>query len=143
MNMFKYIITKSGLLNFGGLAFLSLSLMVVVAHADQKEKRIRFERGRTSAAVKDVVTDSVQENVHTYRLKVGKGQTMIVHLASPVKAANFILSLPDDSTPTDAGGSVELKDWEGAIPASGDVIINIYHKGTRRGMPYTLEVTVR
>jgi hypothetical protein len=39
--------------------------------------------------------------------------------------------------------SVELKDWEGTIPASGDVIINIYHKGTKRSMPYTLEVTVR
>jgi hypothetical protein len=139
--MFKYIITKVGLLSFGGVAFLSLA--VIVAHADQKEKRIRFEKGRTSAVVKDVVTDSVQENVHTYRLKVGKGQTMILHLASPVKAANFIPSLPDDSTPTDASGSVELKDWDGTIPASGDVIINIYHKGTRRGMPYTLEVTVR
>jgi hypothetical protein len=124
------------------VALLLLQISIVVL-ADQKEKRIRFERGRTSAIAKGAVTNSEQENYHAYRLRVGKGQKLIVHLASPIKAARFLLTLPDDSTADNGSGEAELKDWEGAIPASGDIVITIYHKGSKALMPYTLEVTVR
>ena len=120
-----------------------LLLTSTVANADQKEQRVRFERGRTSAVVKGAVTNSEQENYHAYRLRVGKGQKLIVHLASPVKDARFLLTLPDDMTAENDSGEAELQDWEGALPASGDIVITIYHRGTKARMPYTLEVTVR
>lgn len=124
---------------------LSALLMVttVTVKADQKSERIKFERGRTSAVVKGTVTNSEQENVHEYKLRVGKNQTIIVHLASTEKAANFMLAMPEGSMASDGKGKSELRDWEGLIPASGDVVISIYHKGKARSMPYTLEVTVR
>lgn len=124
---------------------LSALLMVttVTVKADQKSERIKFERGRTSAVVKGTVTNSEQENVHEYKLRVGKNQTIIVHLASTEKAANFMLAMPEGSIASDDRGKHELKDWEGLIPASGDVVITIYHKGKARSMPYTLEITVR
>ena len=125
------------------VAVLLLLPASTVVNADQKEQRVRFERGRTSAVVKGAVTNSVQENYHAYRLRVGKGQRLTVHLASPVKAATFLLTLPDDSTAENDSGEAELIDWEGAIPASGDIVITIYHRGSKARMPYTLEVTVR
>lgn len=115
----------------------------ITARADQKFERIKFERGRTSAVIKSAVTNSEQENVHEYKLRVGKNQKIIVHLASTERAANFMLSMPDGSSAEAGRGKYELKDWEGVIPASGDVVITIYHKGKARSMPYTLEVTVR
>jgi hypothetical protein len=124
-------------------AALVLLLAVVPASADQKFQRIRFARGRTTAVVKGVVTNSVQENVHQYKLRASQGQTLIVHLASPEKAANFGLGFANDASADDGHGNYELKDWEGTIPASGDLVITIYHRGRKAGMPYTLEVTVR
>ena len=115
----------------------------IVVNADQKEQRVRFERGRTSAVLKGAVTNSEQENYHAYRLRVGEGQRLIVHLASPVKDARFLLSMPDDLNAENDRGEAELKDWEGRIPASGDIVITIYHRGAKARMPYTLEVTVR
>lgn len=115
----------------------------ITANADQKSERIKFERGRTSAVVKSAVTNTEQENVHEYKLRVGKNQTIIVHLASTEKAATFMLAMPEGSMASDSRGKNELKDWEGLIPASGDVVITIYHKGKARSMPYTLEITVR
>lgn len=125
------------------LTVIALLMTATPVNADQKMKRIQFERGRTSAVVKGAVTNSEQENVHQYKLRVGKGQTIIVHLASPEKAANFMLGMPDNSTVDDSHGKSELKDWEGKIPASGDVVITIYHRGKKASMLYTLEVTVR
>ena len=125
------------------LAIIVLLAAVIPASADQKFQRIRFERGRTSAVVKDAVTNSEQENLHEYKLRVGKGQTIYVHLTSPVKAANFRLTFPDGSMASEGDLKDPLKDWEGPIPASGDVVIEIYHQGRARSMPYTLEVTVR
>ena len=124
---------------------LSMLLLAtsITANADQKSERIRFERGRTSAVVKNAVTNSEQENVHEYKLRVAKNQTIIVHLASTEKAANFMLAMPEGSMASNGNGKSELRDWEGLIPASGDVVISIYHKGKARSMPYTLEVTVR
>jgi hypothetical protein len=66
-----------------------------------------------------------------------------VHLASPVKDARFLLTMPDDLTAENESGEAELRDWEGPIPASGDIVITIYHRGSKARMPYTLEVTVR
>lgn len=125
--------------------FLSALLFAttMTVKADQKSERIRFERGRTSAVVKGTVTNSEQENVHEYKLRVAKNQTIIVHLASTEKAARFMLAMPEGSMASGSKGESELKDWEGVIPASGDVVITIYHRGKARSMPYTLEVTVR
>lgn len=125
------------------LAALVLLLTTIPVNADQKSQRIRFARGRTTAVVKGVVTHSEQENVHQYRLGVSRGQTLIAHLASPEKAANFTLTMPNNSSPDDGHGNYELKDWEGTIPASGDIVVTIYHRGKKAAMPYTLEVTVR
>lgn len=120
-----------------------LFVTTIPAKADQKFERIRFERGRTSAIVKSAVTNSDQENVHEYKLRVAKNQKIIVHLASTEKSATFMLAMPEGSMASDNKGKNDLKDWEGVIPASGDVVVTIYHKGKAPSMPYTLEVTVR
>ena len=124
-------------------ALLVLLLTALPASADQKFQRIRFARGRTTAVVKGVVTNSEQENVHQYKLRASQGQTLIAHLASPEKGANFGLSFANDASADDGHGNYELKDWEGTIPASGDLVITIYHRGRKSAMAYTLEVTVR
>ncbi len=122
---------------------LSVLLLATTAKADQKFERIKFERGRTSAVIKSTVTNSEQENVHEYKLRAKKGQTIIVHLSSPVKAACFQLAFPDGSMASEEKPSDPIRDWDGPIPTTGDVVITIYHQGKARSMPYTLEVTVR
>ena len=96
-------------------------------------KRLTFQRGRTTAVVKDTVRLCTS---HEYRLRARGGQTMTVHLATGSKTS-FTLWTPTGDTPEGADGS---KDWSGELPETGDYTINI---GTDASAAYTLEVTIR
>jgi hypothetical protein len=94
-------------------------------------KQIRFERGRTTAVVKDRV---VLCTAHRYRLRARAGQTMSVNLATGNRTSMTLLAPSDDVL---ADGE---KSWSGELPVTGDYVINI---GTDATAAYTLEVTIR
>ena len=94
-------------------------------------KVIRFERGRTTAAVKDRV---VLCTAHSYRLRARAGQTMSVNLATGDRTS---LTLHAPSGDALADGE---KSWSGELPETGHYVIHI---GTDATAGYTLEVTIR
>jgi len=96
-------------------------------------KQIRFQRGRTTAVIKDTVRLCTS---HEYRLRARAGQTMTVHLATGSRTS-FTLYTPAGDTPDGADGS---KDWSGDLPETGEYTLNI---GTDATAAYTLEVTIR
>ena len=94
-------------------------------------KVIRFERGRTTAVVKDRVALCT---AHSYRLRARAGQTMSVNLATGERTS-LTLSAPSGDALADGE-----KSWSGELPESGDYVIHI---GTDATANYTLEVTIR
>ncbi|HLL76087.1 MAG TPA: hypothetical protein VK421_12585 [Pyrinomonadaceae bacterium] len=94
-------------------------------------KVIRFERGRTTAVVKDRV---LLCTAHSYRLRAKAGQTMSVNLATGNRTS---LTLHAPSGDALADGE---KSWSGELPETGDYHIHI---GTDATAGYTLEVTIR
>jgi hypothetical protein len=96
-------------------------------------KQIRFERGRTTAAVKDTVRLCT---AHEYRLRARGGQTMSVNLATGTRTG-FSIYTPAGDIIADADG---VKQWSGELPQTGQYVIRI---GTDATAAYTLEVTIR
>jgi hypothetical protein len=96
-------------------------------------KQLRFERGRTTAAVKDTVRLCT---AHEYRLRARGGQTMSVNLATG-KRTSFSIYTPAGDIIADADG---VKQWSGELPQTGEYVIHI---GTDATAAYTLEVTIR
>jgi hypothetical protein len=96
-------------------------------------KQIRFQRGRTTAVIKDTVRLCTG---HEYRLRARAGQTMTVHLATGNRTS-FTINTPAGDTPEGADG---VKDWSGELSEAGEYIVNI---GTDATAAYTLEVTIR
>lgn len=94
-------------------------------------KVIRFERGRTTAVVKDRVALCT---AHSYRLRAKAGQTMSVNLATGGRTS-MTLSTPSGDALADGE-----KSWSGELPESGEYVIHI---GTDVTANYTLEVTIR
>ena len=94
-------------------------------------KQIRFERGRTTAVVKDRV---VLCTAHEFRLRAKAGQTMSVNLATGDRTS-LTLSAPNGDALADGE-----KSWSGELPETGDYVIHI---GTDATAAYTLEVTIR
>jgi len=96
-------------------------------------KQIRFQKGRTTAVVKDTIRLCTG---HEFHLRARQGQTMSIHLATG-KRTSFTLLTPSGDTVPDADG---VKDWSGELMDNGEYIINI---GTDTTAAYTLEVTIR
>jgi hypothetical protein len=96
-------------------------------------KRIRFQRGRTTAVIKDTVRLCTS---HEYRLRALAGQRMAVHLAAG-RRTSFTVHTPAGDTPEGADGS---NDWNGELPETGEYTINVATDATAA---YTLEVTIR
>jgi hypothetical protein len=96
-------------------------------------KQIRFQRGRTTAVIKDTVRLCTG---HEYHLRARAGQTLSVHLATGNRTS-LTLYTPAGDTPEGADG---VKDWSGELAETGEYIINI---GTDATAAYTLEVTIR
>ena len=94
-------------------------------------KVIRFERGRTTAVVKDRVALCT---AHSYRLRARAGQTMSVNLATGNRTS-LTLHAPNGDALADGE-----KSWSGELPETGEYRIHI---GTDATANYTLEVTIR
>ena len=122
---------------FVAVFFASL-LLATCAFAAQKglTKRVRFQRGRTTAVLKNSV---VRGTVDRYLLGARKGQQIIVHITSVENNAVFNIYTPQGGTL--AGEGEDSTDWSGTLPASGDYVIEV--GGTRGNATYTLKVTVR
>ncbi|MBX7219655.1 MAG: hypothetical protein K1Y36_06900 [Blastocatellia bacterium] len=114
---------------------LALSLSTILTFG-QTRQRIKFQRGRTSAVVKNAVARG--ESID-YLLGASAGQSMYVHISSEAENAVFSIYAPGRDNPM--RGASEVRDWEGNLPSSGDYVINV---GTDRGgAEFTLEVTIR
>jgi hypothetical protein len=115
---------------------LIVTIAALAQHGTSIVTRIRFARGRTTAVEKGSVHRGMS---HDYLLKAGEGQNMTMHLATSAGVC-FDLYSP--------GMRDQLvncaRDWEGALPASGDYRINVLpDTTTERNISYTLEITVR
>jgi hypothetical protein len=107
------------------------------AQVGSRPTPVRFGKGRTTAILKGKA-----DNAHgfTYILAAKKGQTMTVHVTARGGAAIFSITAP--------GGAIEdaleVKDWEGLLPDTGEYLIAVWNKRKRGpAIPYTLELTIR
>ena len=117
------------------ILLISILLFGVNASSQQdRTRRVRFERGRTSTIIKDAVVRGTRDN---YILGARRGQTLIVHITSAEDNAVFDIYQRDDETRL----SEEATDWEGELPDTGDYVISV--GGTRGNASYTLEITIR
>jgi len=128
----RFFITSS----IVSILVLILTVAALAQHGTSILTRIKFARGRTTAVEKGSVHRGMS---HDYLLKAGEGQNMTVHLATSAGVC-FDLYSPAmrDQLATCA------KDWDGALPASGDYRMNVLpDTTTERTIVYALEVTVR
>ena len=102
-------------------------------------RRVRFERGRTTAVIKGVAKTP---GTYEYLLRVRAGQTMTVHLSSSNDGVEFSLETPAGEWAENALG---VTDWSGVLEHSGDykILLTNNRSRVRRNPRYTLEVTVR
>ena len=103
-----------------------------------KTRRVRFARGRTTAILKGVVVRGTQDR---YILGARAGQTMIVHISSREKNADFLIQDPNGTAVEGMDDGLADTDWTGELPVSGDY--SIFVSPTRGNATYTLEVTIR
>ncbi|HEX8352218.1 MAG TPA: hypothetical protein VF611_04950 [Pyrinomonadaceae bacterium] len=96
-------------------------------------KPLRFQRGRTTAVLKDAVRLCTS---HEYRLRASAGQTMSVNLAAG-RRTSLTVYAPASGIIEGADG---VKSWSGELPETGEYVINV---GTDATAAYTLEVTIR
>jgi hypothetical protein len=107
------------------------------AQAGGQPKVVKFEKGRTTAVLKGTA-----DNAHgfTYKLAAKAGQTMSVHVTSSAGAAIFSITAPGGAIE----GALEVKDWSGELPATGNYLIGVWNRKKRGpAIPYTLEITIR
>jgi hypothetical protein len=116
------------------ILLLLCTLLLTAAMPNSKPQRIKFARGRTTAAMKGSVTERKGK---MYVLGAKEGQTMSVHVASKDGTVQFTIATPEPdilSDPTD--------DFSGELPVSGDYEIAVFTTESKP-QPYTLEVTIR
>src|SRR5436305_1551146 len=117
-------------------AMLLLITTVETFASRDRTRRIRFESGRTTKVIKDAV---VRGDRDRYILHARAGQTLLVHITSEENNAVFDIYRPGGKHTLE--NAQESTDWSGALPRTGDYIIEV--GGTRGNATYTLEVTVR
>src|SRR3954468_8008464 len=117
-------------------AMLLLITTVETFASRDRTRRIRLESGRTTKVIKDAV---VRGDRDRYILHARAGQTLLVHITSEENNAVFDIYRPGGKRALE--NAQESMDWSGALPRSGDYIIEV--GGTRGNASYTLEVTVR
>ena len=103
-----------------------------------KTQRVRFARGRTTAILKGAVVRGTEDR---YILGARAGQTMIVHLTSREKNAEFLIQDPNGTAVEGLDDGLADTDWTGELPVSGDY--SIWVSPTRGNATYTLEITIR
>jgi hypothetical protein len=116
------------------ILLLLCTLLLTAAIPNGKPQRIKFARGRTTAAMKGSVTERKGK---MYVLGAREGQTMSVHVASKGGKVQFTIATPEPDILTDP-----TDDFSGELPVSGDYEIAVF---TYEAKPqaYTLEVTIR
>jgi len=120
----------------GSIFVLIVTVAALAQHGTSIVTRIKFARGRTTAVEKGSVHRGMS---HDYLLKAGEGQNMTLHLATSGGVCFSVFSPGMRDQLADCA-----RDWEGALPASGDYHINVLpDTTTERNISYTLEVTVR
>jgi hypothetical protein len=98
---------------------------------------VKFEKGRTTAVLKGKADN---ERGFTYVLTAKAGQTMTAHVTSSAGVAIFSVTAPSGAVE----GALEVKDWTGQLPDTGQYLIAVWNKRKRgRAIPYTLEITIR
>lgn len=102
-------------------------------------KRVRFERGRTTAIIKGIARTP---GTYEYLLRVRSGQTMTVHLTSSNNGVEFSVETPNGDWAESALG---VTDWSGELEYSGDyrILVTNNRSKVQRNPRYALEVTVR
>jgi hypothetical protein len=121
----------------GILALIAMLLLTSSVLPNQILRRVKFQRGRTTAVLKGRI---VRGSTDRYLLGAKAGQTMLVHITSPTDTANFSVSSKDGSAVDE--DAVEVADWTGELPTSGDYVISV-RAGMLENTKYTLEVTIR
>ena len=102
-------------------------------------RRVKFEKGRTTAVLKGNVKDGQEI---TYLLGAAKGQTMTVHLTGDAKNHDVVFSIVGpDGAPLMGEGEIDT-DWTGELPAAGDYKIKVGLIESKSSA-YTLEVMIR
>jgi hypothetical protein len=120
--------------------FLGLLLAATCAFAAQENspKRVRFARGRTTVTLKNSIVRGTQDH---YVVGARAGQKMTVSITSVERNAVFTIHAPSRHTLEGAGEGHDATKWSGALPESGDYVIEV--GGTRGNATYTLKVTIR
>jgi hypothetical protein len=116
------------------LLLCTLLLTAAMPISTGKPQRIKFARGRTTAAMKGSVTERKGK---MYVLGAREGQTMSVHVASKDNTVQFTIATPEPDILTDP-----TDDFSGELPVSGDYEIAVFTY-EKKPQPYTLEVTIR
>jgi hypothetical protein len=123
-------------LRIGRAAAAFLLLCSLAASAPAQERRVRFERGRTSAVIKGTISHG-REIV--YVLGARAGQTLIVHVSTSSSNHDVVFSIkgPGGDLTDDIG-----TDFSGELPRSGDYRIAVGAIESESAN-FTLEVTIR
>jgi hypothetical protein len=120
---------------------LLLSAPLMLAQDGTTARRVKFERGRTSAVIKGKLKKGGEV---TYVLGASQGQTLSAHIStSSRETVQFYISGPDESVTSFSGDDGEvITDWSGVLPMSGDYKIHVWVMGGAKAN-YTLEVMIR
>lgn len=115
-----------------------LSAACALAAQTGLSKRVRFLRGNTTATLKNTVVRGARDR---YTFGARAGQKMTVSITSVERNAVFTIYTPGGGTLEGAGEGEDASNWSGALPSSGDYVIEV--GGTRGNANYTLKVKVR
>jgi hypothetical protein len=116
---------------------LVLSASVVEAGGHRTVKRVKFQKGRTTAILKGTLH---RGDEMIYVLGASEGQTLTAHIttSSPNHDVVFTVTGP-------GGTNLDedlTTDWSQTLPASGDYRISVGMIESKKAN-YTLEVTIR
>jgi hypothetical protein len=117
------------------VVFIALLLCATNAGAQCESKRVKFQRGATTAALRGKVTAA---RAVCYELRARAGQRMSVRLTSTGKKVRFGVMPPGfDREPL----AENVTNWEAVLEEDGDYAISVsVPKGSDF---YTFEVTVQ
>lgn len=122
------------------------ALIAQVSHAGVK-KEIRFNRGSTTAVVKESVIRGEQD---FYYLTARAGQSMEVKISALENNAVFTIYKPGYKIVADeikgetlagAGETDDATRWKGKLPVTGKYLFVV--GGTRGNATYEMKITVR
>ena len=117
---------------------LLLGLAAPVTPQESTAKRVRFERGRSSAVLKGAVVRGTRDR---YVVGAKAGQTLTVSIASVERNAVFEIKQPNGPYLKDAAEGNDAMKWSGKLPVSGDYIVSV--GGTRGNATYSLRIAIK